>query len=500
MKKYLVAAAFVLFAAPAFAADKPVKKPIYTKAPPAPIYSWTGFYVGGNFGVSAGADRFDQLTSTFLGLAFTFAHNATAHSPFGAIGGLQAGYNWQSSNFVIGLEGDIQASGQKDAESCLSICVVAGQGAGVGDRISQRLPWFATARGRIGYAAGPVLFYATAGAAFTELKTSYTTNFFSTFSGDARNEKTGSAVGGGIEAGLAGNWTAKIEYLYLHFAHVTDTFAFGAGTPVVATIGGNIRDHIARIGLNYRFGGFETPAYGVRPVMPTKAPIIAPPVYSWAGFYIGGNVGYGVSQDAVSELIIGNLGTDNDRMTLVTRGWLGGGQAGINWQFGYWVAGVEADYQFSDQKDAALFNNFNPGFSTVDQKLSWFATGRGRIGYAVGPALFYATSGVAFTDVKTNAAIVNVHTGNNGGSFSNSRTGWVAGAGVEGVLKGNWTAKLEYLYMDFDSFTNLFPGAPALGNLADPNVHLTSRVRDNIFRLGLNYHFGWSGPTITASY
>jgi outer membrane immunogenic protein len=124
MKKYLVAAAFVLFAAPVFAADKPVKKLIYTKAPPAPVYLWTGFYVGGNVGYSWGHARTDlngagsvassNLISGLFPFPIQFAGGSDTVRLKGAIGGAQFGYNYQvNSLWVFGLESDLQISGER---------------------------------------------------------------------------------------------------------------------------------------------------------------------------------------------------------------------------------------------------------------------------------------------------------------------------------------------------------------------------------------------------
>jgi outer membrane immunogenic protein len=104
---------------------------------------------------------------------------------------------------------------------------------------------------------------------------------------------------------------------------------------------------------------------------------------------------------------------------------------------------------------------------------------RGRLGYSVGPSLFYATGGFAYGGVKT--AINDV-------SFSDTRTGWTVGAGIEtpftllGLFGPNWTSKTEYLYVDLGKATTDF----TLG--AVPGEY-TSRVQEHIFRTGLNYHF-----------
>jgi outer membrane immunogenic protein len=149
-----------------------------------------------------------------------------------------------------------------------------------------------------------------------------------------------------------------------------------------------------------------------------------------------------------------------------------------------------------------------PVIDSLSQKLDWFGTVRGRIGPTITPTvLIYVTGGLAYGDVRTTDTVSGVNIlglqGTNGStlspvaaSFSNSsvRFGWTVGAGVEGVIKGNWTAKLEYLYMDFGNVSGSFitPIVAPSGALliASYNSHIT----DNILRVGVNYKF--SGPVV----
>ena len=134
----------------------------YVAPPPS---NWAGFYLGGNFGGGIGRDR----------TAFTLAAVGTSTelfnlSPDGFNGGAQAGYNWQAGNWVFGLEADIQASSQRDNRACVQTCnpfaapiIFAAYDA--------TLPWFGTARGRVGYSVGSTMFYATGGYAYGNVKT-----------------------------------------------------------------------------------------------------------------------------------------------------------------------------------------------------------------------------------------------------------------------------------------------------------------------------------------
>jgi outer membrane immunogenic protein len=252
----------------------------------------------------------------------------------------------------------------------------------------------------------------------------------------------------------------------------------------------------------------------------TKAPVYVEPGYDWTGFYIGGNVGYswGRSSDASSltngagTVLFSSGGSSN------LDGVVGGGQIGYNWQVQNWVWGFEADIQGTDEKGSrgftcptgvctpgTLATGFFAGPTPVlpgaavpvslEQKIDWFGTVRGRAGVLVSPkVLLYATGGLAYGEVKSNETI-----GAFGFSNSDTRVGYTVGAGVEGVIGGNWTAKLEYLYVDLGrtsgSIATTIPafgaGLVASGLLASS---YSSRITDNVLRVGLNYRFG--GPVI----
>jgi outer membrane immunogenic protein len=507
-KAAIASVAVFSLAGGARAADLPL--PVKAAAWPAPVYDWTGFYLGANVGVSAGVTPITQ-TSTALPAppGPPGINNQSTHNLFGVIGGGQLGYNRQFGRFVLGIEGDMQASGQRSDLTC-SLCDFGFQTpANVQfDSVQQRIPWFATVRPRVGYANGAVLFYVTGGLAVANIRTSYSTNDLGArFSGEASDTRAGAAVGAGIEAALIGNWTARVEYLYLDYGNVADTFLFtGQFGPARSDVSGRVVDHVTRVGVNYRFGDPAAPAIWWWEAAPapapliTKGPVIAPVAFSWTGVYLGGNIGYSVGNDPLQENIFGVFGNSNQRLTLVPRGVLGGGQAGYNYQpVQRFVVGVEGDIQGANQRDTACFTRCTgtqlPTPTTYGQTLNWFATARGRAGVTAGPALFYLTGGGAWTRVNTTASQTNSITNINGvttlftgsGSFTDNLSGWTAGFGAEGAIAGRWTAKVEYLYMDFGSIAHQFPAAIPT-NLADPNIHISTRVRDNVFRVGANYH------------
>jgi outer membrane immunogenic protein len=251
-----------------------------------------------------------------------------------------------------------------------------------------------------------------------------------------------------------------------------------------------------------------------------KAPIapVAAPAYSWAGFYIGGNVGYSWGRAASNlnaDPVTVNIGTPFNTPgfvgsdTLTPKGVIGGGQIGYNWQTSpNWVFGLEADWQASGENASRSFSNAfsftapppNPalpvsGVATMDYaaKITWFGTARGRIGYAWDRVMLYATGGLAYGGVKL--AGTNTVSGTVAGvpfmavtaiGHSQVNAGWTVGAGIEGALGDRWTWKAEYLYLDLGSMNDpdqLVFVTSASGGRVTTHTNYT----DNIVRLGLNY-------------
>jgi outer membrane immunogenic protein len=249
----------------------------------------------------------------------------------------------------------------------------------------------------------------------------------------------------------------------------------------------------------------------------TKAPIIPVVVYDWTGFYIGGNVGYSWG-DWNSTSLNGVPFPVGTSFNPHVDGWIGGGQAGYNWQVNRsWVLGLEADIQATGERAsnsniATTLIPFSTDFhfsltqaSASDWKFPWFATFRGRVGVLVDPqTLLYATGGLAVGEFQFSSATMTTlqrllgatSTTPSGApvvattAFSDSRTrvGGAVGVGVERKFDKNWSAKLEYLYLDFGTATYF------AGTASQTDV----RLRDNIVRVGINYEF--TAAPVVAKY
>jgi outer membrane immunogenic protein len=196
--------------------------------------------------------------------------------------------------------------------------------------------------------------------------------------------------------------------------------------------------------------------------MPMKAAPYVAPFYNWTGLYVGFNGGYGFGY------------SDWSRAGLATGGFkingpVAGGTIGYNLQMGAYVWGVEGDFDWANIKGTTN-NGCAPGCTTKD---TWLATARGRLGYAFDRWLPFITAGAGFGDVKAETPF---------GSTSKTKIGWTAGGGVEWAFINNWTAKVEYLYVDLGK-------GQCSGACAGPGGPIDVKFATSLVRAGLNYRF-----------
>src|ERR1700733_6781901 len=212
--------------------------------------------------------------------------------------------------------------------------------------------------------------------------------------------------------------------------------------------------------------------------LPSPGPI--PPAYytpilnyDWSGFYVGINGGYGFGKtnwiNSALPFETGSLGTN---------GGLAGATLGINYQAGQFVFGFEADADWTMFKgtSAVAYCGLVTAGALCQTQERWLATFRGRVGYAVDRFLIFATAGGATGSVWTGLVPP--------GTFDISNNfGWAAGGGLEASITQNWSAKIEYLYL------NLGNGVcPTNCGLAVP---VTVPFSENLVRVGVNYKFGF---------
>ena len=217
-------------------------------------------------------------------------------------------------------------------------------------------------------------------------------------------------------------------------------------------------------------GGYAPP--------PQSMPADLPPLM-WTGLYVGLNGGYAGSRDVTREV----SATPYDGLNLEhfgsrTSGFTGGAQIGYNYQLGHVVLGVEADFNYLD-----FSRSVNSPSAAVTESVSgsFVGTVRPRVGLAFGPALFYATGGLAYGSVDTTI------TGNTANTLSASNTdmrvGWAAGGGVEYALGRHWSLRAEYLHTDLGR-------ADTSGTALDTNTYAwRNHLTDDAVRLGINFRF-----------
>lgn len=230
----------------------------------------------------------------------------------------------------------------------------------------------------------------------------------------------------------------------------------------------------------------DLPSRQIEPIAPVVAPI-----FSWTGFYVGVNAGYAWNSN--DDTTVWGNGVSYHSGNNDDGGFTGGGQIGYNYQFGQFVAGIEADINYADLKGKSIsytvpvgyFNGVN-ALGGSHSGIEWFGTVRARLGFAIDRALIYATGGFAYGG-GGNSGTFSVASGNNSYLFqADDKTlgGWVLGGGLEYAFTNNITARVEGLYVNLGKSGNITP----VGH----NNWVNWNRKDNEFgvvRAGLNYKF-----------
>lgn len=238
LRKLLMTSALVCLATgSALAADLPNRKsaPLY-EPPPPPAFTWSGLYIGAQVGYQWGTSTPDL----YAGGAYVATLPSSSNS--GITGGAHIGYNLQISQFVFGLEGDVDGSSYN-----------GGNATGL-PAYTTREPIEASIRGRVGLAWDRVLFYGTGGGAFGDFNNTYTGPGGIDSLWDTR---VGWTAGGGIEYAVTDNWSIRAEYRYTDFGYVSDPLTASIAGDSVST---HITDNRVQVGLSYKFDMFAPPA------------------------------------------------------------------------------------------------------------------------------------------------------------------------------------------------------------------------------------------------
>jgi outer membrane immunogenic protein len=429
-------------AAPAFAADMPVKAPPVAAVPTAS--SWDGFYLGADAGYGIGITNFNQ---PFQG-DFVASHGFT--------GGLLGGYNHMlAPRWLAGVEADVNWGNVAHNEKFDD---------GFGDVLSIKLSEkeAGSLRGRFGYLLEPnTLLYITGGWSWARF--SYA--FASTLDGNEASNVTlnGPEVGFGAETLLGGGWSARFEYLeaFYNYGNFASPLLGTAINLLGSTVNFGTIDEkpavgVGRFALIYRFGAGDA------------APSAAPsPTLSWNGPTIAATVAAvsataKVDSWAAPDNAIDGVGASAVLPTVL---------AGYDWRIApRWVFGVDVG--------AA------PGLSTTKIRLDWTEASHARIGYLITPAtMVYTSVGWFGTGFETTQLLANV-------SVPQQRTNALEiGGGVEAALDAHWAARFEYQYGIMQTIRNVI--VTISGTAVPPSVQLPVSLHPEVqsAQAGLVYHF-----------
>jgi outer membrane immunogenic protein len=256
--------------------------------------------------------------------------------------------------------------------------------------------------------------------------------------------------------------------------------------------------------------------------LPVKAPVVVAPAPSWAGFYIGLNAGAGSGEGTYTLAPSGCFLTGacgggvaaNPLRTFkedhLNTFFVGGGQAGYNWQAGNFVYGLEGDINWNgwNNNPSNIYTLAAPLTGTftdfINTKLEWFGTFRGRIGVVASPTiLIFGTGGLAFGQVKSSTLGTFSAAGDTyAGAASSTRAGWTVGGGMEWMFLPNWSLKWEYLFIDLGKLNYADRCISAIcAQFVPPPAYATSvQFREQVARVGLNYHFNPPAAAVVAKY
>jgi outer membrane immunogenic protein len=329
--------------AQALAADMQVKA-----LPPAPaFYDWSGVYVGVHAGYGGGMKDWPGNNGIGFGSDF-FAR--------GAFGGGQIGINKQLGSAVFGLELDGSWANISGSQSL----VLGGPALGVlaNQATSSKIDGLVTFAGRAGLAVDRWFVFAKGGLAVAHESHSNSASEIN-FPGGATTSlafsgsetRVAPMLGFGAEYALGNNWSVKAEYDYIYMGtrnvDFSGTITAPGVTVQVPVISSPIEQaiHLAKLGVNYRFGGVATD--------PSFAPVRAASGYDWSGAYIGAEGAYGFGHNRWPNIFNPNIPDDSGKFDI--KGGLGGATVGANAQAGVFVLGVEGDWMWSGVREARPF-------------------------------------------------------------------------------------------------------------------------------------------------
>lgn len=427
--------------------------PVGAQTPPVAISAkdfgpvWTGFYVGAAFGAGG---TFNRLDAGGPGL------NTSVHGggQSGVLGSIYGGVDYQlTQRGLVGLMAEASYAGFNGSVSA----TVPGAFA----QVNQNSGFGWAVLFRAGFLADPsTLLYFTGGYAGQIINTNGTAAVpGGTASFSTNNTMNGWTFGPGFETMLSNRLSAKLEYRYSQFGRQA---IGGTGISMEPST------HAIRAGLSYRFGGLGVMSSD-RSFTGSSQP------FNWTGVYLGGAIGGGMGFAQTNTF----AGAASASFNSGGQGLLGGFFAGGDWQFSpQALVGVMADYTFQGLSGGINLNTpAGSAYATADQNRQWSVMGR--LGWlAVPSTLLYAAGGYSQLNVRASAAA------SLGGATAfaqrdTSFSGFTVGPGIETVVTGGWTTRLEYRFSQFEQ-KEVTPG-------------VTYQPSNHTIRAGIAYKFGVGG-------
>jgi len=217
-----------------------------------------------------------------------------------------------------------------------------------------------------------------------------------------------------------------------------------------------------------------------------------PALYDWTGIYFGGHVGGGMGTDTFTVTqpqapAFLNVGTTTDVNPV---GVVGGAQLGVNYEFAPWVVGIEGSFTSSALTGSTSTATLPTAVLVTSERATsnpqWLAAATGRFGYAANTLLFYVKGGAAWMHAEYTQDIVAAGVVTATQALNNTRTGFIAGAGLEYGMTENFSAKLEYDFYDFGTANYVY-------GLVGPAMPVSIKSDVQVLTVGLNYRLNWTG-------
>ena len=239
-----------------------------------------------------------------------------------------------------------------------------------------------------------------------------------------------------------------------------------------------------------------------------KAPVAYVPVFTWSGCYLGANGGWIGGRDDYDTY---RWYYDHGDYIRFPRSFSSnesagtfGGQFGCQFQSGSWEIGGEWDWNWSgltEDTTLSYLNSHDPINQTTHKRVDWFSTARARLGFAWDRVMIYATGGLAYASYDAYT-----HVGNAGyplffrGGYHQNRFGYAVGGGLEWAFANNWTAKAEFLYLDFGAFDFKSPVEVLFPSIDFDDWHTHVDAKEYVARIGINYLFHTGAAPVVARY